>query len=878
MPKKFALLIGLEAVDPACYDGKWNGFLHFAESDAKKVKRQIIDPLEFETTQMLLGADAKRNKVLQKLEAFADEAEEGDLVVVYYSGHGGQVLDLNDDELEKDGDLEDETWCLYDGQLLDDELWAAWSKFEKGVNILLLSDSCHSGTVAKNADGEPDETPKLIAEGAKIMPFEAIQAAYLKRKSFYDEISKNVPSPNTLNISASLISISACDDKELAYENPQWMQSEFTHAFIEAWQGGKFQGNYTEWLIAIKAQVTKAQTTQLNSWGSEAAQFLSTSPFSIAKSPSPGQAALDLPSPEELLIFSTPSNTDQQGDSFTSRSIEQDKSIQRHSIDSTQNAWDLAYAFFESLSPEQQSTTLIEPNLSSQSPVQEIQVQAKSRSASLQKTFLSTWPYPVVNNPISYTWHLSDDFSQLAQARDAVMAEPSLLEKPIRIGHLDTGYLDIDLFKPEHLLVDLGKNFAENNDDARDIDKKFAPFEQKGHGAATLAILAGPKVDNPIGMPGYSGYIGAIPFAEIIPLRIQDSVLLFKIDAIARAIQYAIEQGCEVLTMSMGGVPSWLWANVVNEAYMRGVTIVTATGNSMRKGWLKMGPKTVVYPARFERVIGAAGITYNHQPYVFAQNDWEEQFNKTAGGKDMQGNCGPDAHMWHVMSAYTPNVFWTDSGIYEDSEYPDPHFIMTGGGTSSATPQIAAAAALWIVKHRAELEQKGYRGTWKQVEAVRYALFKSAEKFNEHTGSIANAEERQGKYYSYMGQGALRAFKALEVAVPTEDQLQISPAAKIPRFPLISTLTKSRGVETASKSGEPLSVAEQKKQEMLSLELLQVLATDPDLEEFTLLNIDDEKFLEQLDLEQRNRLLEAIKNSKLASQNLKTALHDYFSK
>ena len=38
----------------------------------------------------------------------------------------------------------DETGCLYDGELIDDELYAALANFAAGVRIFVLSDSCHS--------------------------------------------------------------------------------------------------------------------------------------------------------------------------------------------------------------------------------------------------------------------------------------------------------------------------------------------------------------------------------------------------------------------------------------------------------------------------------------------------------------------------------------------------------------------------------------------------------------------------------------------------------------------------------------------------------------------------------------------------------------
>ena len=35
-----------------------------------------------------------------------------------YSGHGGQIEDVSGEEEDK----KDETWCLYDGELIDDEV------------------------------------------------------------------------------------------------------------------------------------------------------------------------------------------------------------------------------------------------------------------------------------------------------------------------------------------------------------------------------------------------------------------------------------------------------------------------------------------------------------------------------------------------------------------------------------------------------------------------------------------------------------------------------------------------------------------------------------------------------------------------------------
>jgi hypothetical protein len=73
----------------------------------------------------------------------------------------------------------------------------------------------------------------------------------------------------------------------------------------------------------------------------------------------------------------------------------------------------------------------------------------------------------------------------------------------------------------------------------------------------------------------------------------------------------------------------------------------------------------------------------------------------------MAGNYGPDDKMRTAIAAYTPNVPW--------ARFDEPAIVdFDGNGTSAATPQIAAAAALWIEKHRGQYER--YSEGWKRVE------------------------------------------------------------------------------------------------------------------------------------------------------------------
>ena len=115
--------------------------------------------------KFLLTEKATCDAVLKAIATASSDLESGDLFFLTYSGHGGQVQDVDGDE--KDDQL-DETWCLFDSQLRDDDINTALASFAEGVRILMLSDSCHSGTVSRGIALERDQ--KLEAESCSQAP------------------------------------------------------------------------------------------------------------------------------------------------------------------------------------------------------------------------------------------------------------------------------------------------------------------------------------------------------------------------------------------------------------------------------------------------------------------------------------------------------------------------------------------------------------------------------------------------------------------------------------------------------------------------------------------------------------------------------------
>jgi subtilisin family serine protease len=61
----------------------------------------------------------------------------------------------------------------------------------------------------------------------------------------------------------------------------------------------------------------------------------------------------------------------------------------------------------------------------------------------------------------------------------------------------------------------------------------------------------------------------------------------------AKGIEYATDAGCQVISLSMGGLPTRSWAAAVNRAYEAGVVICAAAGNRFGPS----PPLSTVWPA-----------------------------------------------------------------------------------------------------------------------------------------------------------------------------------------------------------------------------------------------------------------------------------------
>lgn len=343
-------------------------------------------------------------------------------------------------------------------------------------------------------------------------------------------------------------------------------------------------------------------------------------------------------------------------------------------------------------------------------------------------------------------WHLQNQYSQLGTARSRVAPDK---QRAIKIAHLDTGYDPKHASLPLNLDTENQRNFRDPQYPYNAADRTpngWKAARNQGHGHATLTLLAGNQIGNAPAAQAFPGHIGGAPFATVIPIRIADWVVRFSTGTMVQGFQHAVEVGADVLSMSMGGLTSRALVDAVNLAYEHGVFMVTAAGNNYAK---TPSPSSVVFPARFKRVLAACGVMADGRAYA------------GLSGVTMQGNYGPASKMQTAMGAFTPNVAWAEFGCGN-------LVSMDGAGTSSATPQLAAAAALWMAEHAAALAK--YPQPWMRIEAARRALFQAAL----HSTSGMDSEET----FEKIGRGMLQADAALQFAPPPIAALVKTSAAE----------------------------------------------------------------------------------------------------
>ena len=280
-------------------------------------------------------------------------------------------------------------------------------------------------------------------------------------------------------------------------------------------------------------------------------------------------------------------------------------------------------------------------------------------------------------------WFADEAHSQLEQARSGVVAPDPATSPAQYRAHRPSGYRlrrqsCQQAAIPEH---GPGPQFRRR----RPAERRHGQADRRcinpmfGHGTGTLSILAGKDID------GRS--FGAAANLEIVPVRVANWVVLFSNSAIARAFDYV---HCPVRRRGDA-------RPCRDHEHGR-----------PRLGGLGRRGQRALRAGRLRRDRGRQQFRQPADALHRLSGPLQPRHRRLRRDGRRTALCRPadpqDGRLLRAreqdataIAAYTPNVPWAKFGCPDTVD-------LDGGGTSAATPQVAAAAALWMQKNKAALD------------------------------------------------------------------------------------------------------------------------------------------------------------------------------
>lgn len=243
--KKYALCIGINN-----YPGTENdlsGCVNDAKDWAAELTRRGFE------TSSLIDAAAKKQAILDGMRGLLAKAKGGDQVVFTYSGHGTWLPDQDGDEL----DGRDEALCphdLSDGALTDDELFEVFTARDYRTRLVFISDSCHSGTVARYY------VPRGVARKIRFLP----PGVFLKDPQTLARARSVERAPVRGRARSTALLFAGCQDTEYSWDTSfdGRPNGAFTRTALDALKQLPESATYLEWYRTIATRLPSAEYPQ----------------------------------------------------------------------------------------------------------------------------------------------------------------------------------------------------------------------------------------------------------------------------------------------------------------------------------------------------------------------------------------------------------------------------------------------------------------------------------------------------------------------------------------------------------------------------------------------------------------------------------------
>ncbi len=256
--------------------------------------------------------------------------------------------------------------------------------------------------------------------------------------------------------------------------------------------------------------------------------------------------------------------------------------------------------------------------------------------------------------PADHRWSLVQ-----IRAPEAWLLEPPAggrrFGEGVRVCHPDTGWSDhLELDAARLDLAGARNLLADGTADAKDPLDYDGGMLSPGHGTATGTVIVSPDL----------GEIGGVaPAARLVPIRTAHSVVQVFDSDLARAVNHAVDVGCDVLSMSLGGRGFFGLKAAIERAVRNDLLVMAAAGNCV--GF-------VVAPACYPDTLAVGGSSLDEDPWPGSSR-------------------GPAV----AISAPAEQV-WTAKRRVAAGPFDE---LYAGQGTSFAVANLAGSAALWLAFH-----------------------------------------------------------------------------------------------------------------------------------------------------------------------------------
>lgn len=278
--RKFGLFIGINEYDSSPLYGCVNDAVKMQNTMTGKFGFMKVD------TTLLLNKAATRQGIINNIKKYEQLATEGDLFVVHYSGHGSLFPDKYSEEKDETKmfyyedpntgevyyprDYYDSAIDPVDSHLttsgkpwrnliLDDELYQMFSAFtSKGVQVVYVSDSCFSGSIARDKNTKAAKRFLPLHQAFRASKFEDIKFTAPKKQ-------RTAPPPQYNNLYLVLTGANVDETASDASDDPTLQMGLFTSNLVKTLNTpAALRMTYADLMANVSLKVAIASTAAQN--------------------------------------------------------------------------------------------------------------------------------------------------------------------------------------------------------------------------------------------------------------------------------------------------------------------------------------------------------------------------------------------------------------------------------------------------------------------------------------------------------------------------------------------------------------------------------------------------------------------------------------